>query len=197
MSEWRKATLGEVVRLDVQTADVIAESLYPIVGVLNRGRGLLVREPLRGIDTAYKTLNKVRPGQIVYSRLKAFEGAITVVPKIAGAAYASQEFPTFTCGADLMPEFFRLLTTTPQLWDTLQNLSTGMGGRRERVKPAAFLGIPVALPPLSEQRRIVAVISAVDAQIEALTGEHARASAARLAFESEACAALAGFRLLN
>ncbi|MEU5599568.1 hypothetical protein [Streptomyces sp. NPDC020298] len=191
MSEWERVRLNEVIALDVDAVPVTATATYDIVGVLNRGRGLLFREPIAGDETSYKTLNCIRPNQIVYSRLKAFEGAITVAPNDLGEAYASQEFPTFTCGERMLPEFFRLLTTTKRLWEQLQALSTGMGGRRERVKPTDFLTIEVARPSLSEQRRIVDVMAAVDAQLEALGEEGARADILWWAIASDMVDALA------
>jgi len=98
VNDWPEVTLGDVMSLDLKTVDVEPDATYDIVGVLNRGRGLLRREPMPGTDTAYKNLNVIRPRQVVYSRLKAFEGAITVVPDDAPESFASQEFPTFTCG---------------------------------------------------------------------------------------------------
>src|SRR4051794_14759430 len=106
--------------LDINAVEVDPAHSYNIVGVLNRGRGLLYRKPMAGSETAYKTLNRIGPNQVVYSRLKAFEGAITVAPAGLHEVYASQEFPTFTCGPALLPRYFRLLTTTKHLWDTLQ-----------------------------------------------------------------------------
>ncbi|WP_221357623.1 restriction endonuclease subunit S [Streptomyces beigongshangae] len=176
MSEWQRVRLDEVIALDVDAVPITATASYDIIGVLNRGRGLLIREPIAGDETSYKTLNRIRPNQIVYSRLKAFEGAITVAPKDLGEVYASQEFPTFTCGERMLPGYFRLLTTTKRLWEQLQALSTGMGGRRERVKPVDFLTIEIALPSLSEQCRIVDVMAAVDAQIDGLNAEKQKAA---------------------
>lgn len=178
MSEWSQVRLGEVMTLDVVTKEVDVNDTYDVVGVLNRGRGLLFREPMRGNETAYKTLNVIRPNQVVYSRLKAFEGAITVAPDDLGEVFASQEFPTFTCGPALMPDFFRLLTTTQPTWDALQALSTGMGGRRERVKPADFLTMRIALPSLNEQARIAGLIGSVDRQALAVIREFDRAKRA-------------------
>ncbi|WP_409239059.1 restriction endonuclease subunit S [Streptomyces sp. PA5.6] len=189
MSEWERVRLDEAIALDVDAVPVTATAAYGIVGVLNRGRGLLFRHPIAGDETSYKTLNRIRPNQIVYSRLKAFEGAITVAPNDLGEVYASQEFPTFTCGERMLPEYFRLLTTTKRLWDQLQALSTGMGGRRERVKPADFLSIEVALPSVTEQRRIVDVMAAVDAQIEALAKEGDRVSGLLAALRAELASA--------
>ncbi|MDI3409271.1 restriction endonuclease subunit S [Streptomyces cavernicola] len=178
MSEWERVRLDEVIALDVDAVPVTATASYDIVGVLNRGRGLLFRDPIAGDETSYKTLNRIRPNQIVYSRLKAFEGAITVAPNDLGEVYGSQEFPTFTCGEQMLPDYFRLLTTTNRLWEQLQALSTGMGGRRERVKPADFLTIEVARPSLSEQRRIVDVMAAVNAHIESIRLERENAAEA-------------------
>lgn len=171
MNDWAETTLGEVLALDINTVEVNPETSYAIVGVLNRGRGLLYRDSIKGTETSYKDLNRISPGQVVYSRLKAFEGAITVAPADLSEAYASQEFPTFTCGERLLPRYFALLTTTPRLWDILQNLSTGMGGRRERVKPKDFLTIEIPLPPPAHQRRIVDVMAAVDSLVNALAEE--------------------------
>ena len=77
----RLTCLSAVVDLDVDAVPVDRSTSYEIVGVLNRGRGLLYRDPILGAETSYKTLNRIGPGQIVYSRLKAFEGAITVAPR--------------------------------------------------------------------------------------------------------------------
>ncbi|MDQ1103425.1 hypothetical protein [Nocardioides zeae] len=175
MSDWKRLSLGEVVALDVEAVPVEASASYDLVGVLNRGRGLFGRQPIRGYETSYKTLNRIRPDQIVYSRLKAFEGAVTVAPRDLGNVYASQEFPTFTCAEQLLPAYFALITTTRELWDALQHLSTGMGGRRERVKPADFLTLEIVLPSIPEQRRVIDLMASVDAQIEALGQEVRRA----------------------
>ncbi|MFJ7137728.1 restriction endonuclease subunit S domain-containing protein [Streptomyces fungicidicus] len=151
--------------------DVDPEQTYPTVGVLNRGRGLLYRDPVAGSATSYKKLNRIGPGVLVYSRLKAFEGAITVTAHDLPESFASQEFPTFAFAPDADPDFFRILTTTQRIWDALQGASKGMGGRRERVKPADFLNIVMDIPPLSVQERIVEVIGAVDDQITTLDAE--------------------------
>ncbi|MGW3610575.1 hypothetical protein ACWD6N_11905 [Micromonospora sp. NPDC005163] len=169
--EWVRTPLSRFLTPDVEVVDVDPDQTYPIVGVLNRGRGLLYRDPVAGSSTAYKTLNRIGPAVLVYSRLKAFEGAITVTPDDLPESFASQEFPTFAFAPDANPDFFRILATTQSMWDALQGASKGMGGRRERVKPADFLNIVMDIPPLPVQKRIVEVIAAVDDQIAALGTE--------------------------
>ena len=172
MHEWRRVALGDVIRLDVETVEVKEGESYPIVGVLNRGRGLLVREAITAADTKYVRLNRVRDGQVIYSKLKAFEGAITVAGELEGGqAFASSEFPTLTCGTDLLPAYVRLVAALPEFWAELASLSTGIGGRRERVSPKDFLTISLTLPPVDAQRRIVDLVASLDANIAALDAE--------------------------
>ncbi|MFE7212454.1 hypothetical protein ACFU93_21165 [Streptomyces sp. NPDC057611] len=168
---WVQAPLARFLTPNVESVDVDPEQTYPTVGVLNRGRGMLYRDPVAGSSTSYKKLNRIGPGVLVYSRLKAFEGAITVTPDDLPESFASQEFPTFALASDVDPDFFRILTTTQRMWDALQGASKGMGGRRERVKPADFLNIVMDIPPLPVQERIVEVIGAVNDQIAALDTE--------------------------
>jgi hypothetical protein len=169
--EWVRAPLSRFLTPNVEVVDVDPDQTYPTVGVLNRGRGLLYRDPVAGSSTAYTKLNRIGPGVLVYSRLKAFEGAITVTPDDLPESFASQEFPTFAFASDMDPDFFRILTTTQSMWDALQGVSKGMGGRRERVKPADFLNVVMDIPPLPVQERIVEVISVVDEQVAALEVE--------------------------
>lgn len=168
---WVRAPLARFLTPNVESVDVDPEQTYPTVGVLNRGRGLLYRDPVAGSATSYKKLNRIGSGVLVYSRLKAFEGAITVTPDDLPESFASQEFPTFAFALGADPDFFRILTTTQRMWDALQGASKGMGGRRERVKPADFLNIVMDIPPLPVQERIVEVIGSVDDQITALDAE--------------------------
>lgn len=107
-------------------------------------------------------MNLIRPGQMVYSKLKAFEGAITVAPEGLTESYASGEFPTFTATDRVQPAFLRLMTQRPGLWKAMAAHSKGLGGRRERLNPVDFLALPALFPPVPEQRRIVDLIGALD-----------------------------------
>lgn len=52
----------------------------PNCGVYGFGRGLFERGPIDGGETSYKSLNRLHANMFVVSRLKAFEGALTIVP---------------------------------------------------------------------------------------------------------------------
>lgn len=166
---WAHGTLADLVFPDVVKVDVRVGESYPIVGVLGFGRGLLYRDAVTADSTSYKQLHMIRPGQLIYSKLKAFEGAITVVPVPHAPSFASPEFPTYSCTDNALPSFVRLLTQMPALWEAMAAQSKGLGGRRERLNPADLLSVRVVVPPLVEQRRIVDLIESLDETIAHLS----------------------------
>ena len=174
---WRLGRLGDLVAPDSVKVPVEPGESYPIVGVLGFGRGLLHRDPVVSSSTSYKYLHRIKPGYLVYSKLKAFEGAITVAPANIGPVYASPEFPTFSCTSATTPAFVHLLTQQPQLWESMAGMSKGVGGRRERLDPKDLLLVPVVIPPLDEQRRVVDLIGALDDAIEAAEATQSRLTA--------------------
>lgn len=147
--------LGEVLRLDLDQVDVEADQQYRIAGVYSFGRGLFERGPIAGSDTSYKALNRLHRGQLVLSRLKAFEGAIAVVPESFDGWFLSPEFPTFRCDPDQLSErYLSHVCRWRDFWSMLASTSKGIGARRERVHPSALLELELRFPPTDEQRRV-------------------------------------------
>ncbi len=61
--DWVRVPLARFLKLNVETVDVDPERIYPTVGVLNRGRGLLYRDSVAGSATSYTKLNRIGPGK--------------------------------------------------------------------------------------------------------------------------------------
>ena len=156
MSRYPLVPLGEILVSSIDEVAVEPEATYPIAGVYSFGRGLFARTPIVGADTTYRKLHRLHAGQFVYSRLFAWEGALSMVSAEFDSYHASPEFPTFTVRADVAsPEFMGWLTRWPDLWDALRDKTTGLGLRRQRVPVDRLLTAKVPLPPLDEQAQIV------------------------------------------
>ncbi|WP_420024128.1 hypothetical protein ACN9JG_19330 (plasmid) [Cereibacter azotoformans] len=164
--------LSEILELAVDPCPVEPDAAYPILGVYGFARGPIARPPVRGSEISATTLYKVKKDQLVYSRLKAFEGAYTVVPPELDGYFTSNEFPAFDIDPDradhrYLQWFFR----QPGVWREIAVGSKGIGARRERVHPDQVLSYRIDLPSLAEQRRIVEML----AQIAALVDERRNA----------------------
>lgn len=159
---WRAVRLGEVLALDVEPVIVSPETEYRLAGVYSFGRGLFRRDPLLGARTSYKQLHRLGKGQLVLSKLKAWEGAVAVVGEGFDGFVLSPEFPTFSITGALEPEYLSLLCRQSVFWERLRLESRGVGGRRERVHPRRLLEVAIGLPPLADQRRIVDLVWSSD-----------------------------------
>lgn len=169
--DWRTVRLGDVLVECRERVRVEPAASYPAAGVKIAGGGLFWREVLSGSETKYDTLYRLREGQLVYRKLTAWEGPITVVTPEFDGAYVSSEFPTFTLDhSELLPEYLRLVCELPSLHDDMKALSSGTAERRNRLAPSDLLKIEIDLPPIAEQRRIVAALDTVDSAFDA----HAR-----------------------
>nr|WP_246620383.1 restriction endonuclease subunit S [Streptomyces corallincola] len=163
--------LGEVMRLDIQRTPMKPGTTYRLAGVLNAGKGVITKGELDGGDTEYAAMNVLRANQVVMRKLTAWEGPITVVPAEFDGFVVSNEFPTFTLGPELMPDWMRHVCGSPRLWAEMKNRVSGTVQRRKRLNPEQLLQIQLPVPPCEVQARIVEMLDAVDDQIAALDAE--------------------------
>ena len=156
VSRWPTVKLGDVLDLHLDSVPVNPATTYNISGVYSFGRGLLARSPLSGGETTYKTFNRLHAGDIVISQLKAWEGAIALIPPAFDGWYLSPQFATFRArNAVADPRYIEWFCRRPQLWEQLERGSRGMGARRNSVSPKQFLSTEMPLPPIEVQRRVV------------------------------------------
>ena len=162
MNRWPRVPLSEVLAFAPDPVSVDPEAEYPNLGLYSFARGAFDKPPIDGAKTSAKTLYRVRAGQFIYSRLFAFEGAYAVVSPQMDGCFVSNEYPTFDHDSDrVLPPYLRWLFTVPSVWRDVAVGSKGMGDRRQRVHPEQVLAFRAPLPPLEEQRRIVARLDQV------------------------------------
>lgn len=163
---WTKVPLGELLDVEIDAVSVDPTETYPFAGVYGFGRGLFVRDSLKGSETTYSHFHRLHEGQLVMSQPKGWEGAITVVPKEFEGRFLSPVFPTFRSRKErLTPDFLQLITKCKWLWDALLQKSNGIGARRNSIYPAQLLEVSIPLPPLAEQQRIVDHLSAIESRL--------------------------------
>ncbi|MBZ0300988.1 MAG: restriction endonuclease subunit S [Anaerolineae bacterium] len=138
---------------------------YRLFGVKWWGEGVYEREAVDGSQTQYKKLSRIETDDIVINKIWARHGSVAVVsPELAGC-YGGSEFPTFIPNYQLLePCWLHWMSKTPMFWQWCEEKSFGTSGKN-RIRPEQFLEIEIPLPPLDEQRRIVAQIEALAARI--------------------------------
>lgn len=163
----RIAELKDVIFLNLDKAPVDNTAYYEMTGVYSFGRGLFRREPVFGGSTSYKFFYKLKPNHFVMSQLFGWEGALAASSTEFEGTYVSPQFPTFLCNEDMLDlRYLSWYAKRSVFWKELGTKTKGMGDRRRTLNPEALLSMKIPLPPLPEQRRMVARIEALAAKIE-------------------------------
>ncbi len=154
--------IGDLMRLDLDMRKVRDSDEYRILGVLNRGGGLIDKGLVLGSGTGYASLNRVKAGQLVMRKLTAWEGPISVIPVAFDGYYASAEFPTFSIDeTKLLPEFMGHVCRAPFLWQQMKERVTGTVQRRKRLNPEQLLQVVIPLPRLEQQDALAAGLTSL------------------------------------
>jgi type I restriction enzyme, S subunit len=165
-SGWPKVRIGNVAEPIERPERPIPGVSYRQVGVRLWGAGAYEREPLDGGATKYKALSRVKAGDIIVNKIWARNGSVSVISDALEGCYCSGEFPLFRPKPDqLEPRWFFWITKARWFWDLCDVQSRGTSGKN-RIRPERFLEIPIPIPPLPEQRRIVAKIADLTSKLQ-------------------------------
>lgn len=167
---WPLVPLGNILAKSNEWIDLRADETYKEVTVRLWGKGVTLRGETTGTSIAANRRMAVRTNQFILSRIDARNGAFGLVPDSLDGAVVSTDFPVFTVNESLiLPVYLNWMSKTADFVNLCKAASEGTTNR-VRLKEDRFLAMQIALPPLDEQRRIVARIEALAAKIEEARG---------------------------
>ena len=163
---WPVVPLGDVAKRIQRAETPQPGTSYGQIGVRLWGQGAYQRETIDGAETKYPVFYRVQRYDIIVNKIWARNGSVAVVTSNLDGLFGSSEFPTYEADRkSLLPGWFAWFTKTPDLWEQCDNLSRGTSGKN-RLRPERFLDVRLPLPPLVEQRRIVAKLDKVAGLVE-------------------------------
>jgi type I restriction enzyme S subunit len=165
--------LGEVLRRSEETIELQPDDEYRQITVKLWGKGVVLRGILTGAEIAASRQMVARRGQFILSRIDARNGALGIVPPELDGAIVTNDFPLFNVvERSLLPAYLGWMCRTASFVEECKRASEGTTNR-VRLQEDKFLTREIFLPPLAEQRRVVARIEELAAQIhEARTLRH-------------------------
>lgn len=167
--DWDAAPLGKFIKQSKKKVKVQVGIEYPAIGVMMEGRGFVTRPPFVGGKTTYKQLTPIEANQLVLRSITAWEAPIQVTTEVHSGFHVSGVFPVFDIDSSMLnPKFLSLLCRYEPFWESMRERTVGSVLRRKTLSASALMEIPIQLPPLPEQKRIVDLISSVDSYIDAL-----------------------------
>lgn len=162
--------MGDLLRRRV---DRLGEEADPGVLTVSEEHGLVDQMEHWGRRLATDDVSKykvVDPGDVVYNIYLLWAGAIGQ-SSFDERRVTSPVYEVFTPTESAAPKFVGLAVQNPLLIRRFDAISIGTVGRRRRAPWKDFLDLPVLLPPVVEQQRIVDLMDSVDAAVSAAQAE--------------------------
>lgn len=177
MKAWPQVALADIAPIVRRPVEIRHDQAYPEIGIRSFGKGTFHKPPLSGSEVGTKRLFRIEPGDLVFSNVFAWEGAIAVASPADAGRFGSHRF--ITCVVDgnrANATFLKLyLTASPEGRAQVLQASPGGAGRNRTLGVEKMGQIRVPLPPLAEQQAIVARLDAlaektrqVEAHLEAV-----------------------------
>jgi len=161
---WPTVALGDVLRRSGHMIPLDPEASYKEVTVRINGKGVVERRQVQGIEIAADRRYRARSGQFIISRIDARHGASGLIPDDLDGAVVTNDFPLFDVVKDrLDPAFLGWMSKTASFVELCKRASEGTTNR-VRLSEDHFKALHIPLPPLNEQRRIVARIEELAAK---------------------------------
>lgn len=161
--------MAEVAPLVRREQPITLDGSYPELGIRSFGKGTFHKPPLSGSDVGTKRLYRIEPGDLLFSNVFAWEGAIAIAQPEDAGRFGSHRF--ITCRADELQasaEFLRYYFLTDEGLLKIGEASPGGAGRNRTLGLEKLMAIEVPVPELSVQKSF----DRLQAEVAALKAKH-------------------------
>ncbi|CAD5272967.1 conserved hypothetical protein [Bosea sp. 62] len=162
---WTRYFLGDLLRRVVRPAKLRDAEAYQLVTAKRSRGGIVARETLRGDQIKTKTQFYVEGGDFLISNRQVSHGACGIVPESLHCAVVSNEYTAFRTSPKLDLAFLNALSHSVYFQQTCFHSSIGVHVEKLVFRLEDWMGWEFDVPPLDEQRRIVAVLETWDRAI--------------------------------
>jgi len=166
-SRWPEVPLKKVLRYVDERVELQDMTEYITITVKRRHGGLGERERLLGHQIKTKKQFRLIPGVFIISRVQCWHQAYAMVPDdVPPNMIASTNYDQFVISPEVDHRFFWWQSHSPSFAEAIRSSAAGVVIEKMVFNRDAWLEKTIALPPLEEQRRIVARIEELAAKID-------------------------------
>jgi len=180
MTTWPTVKLGEVLRHRKEFITIDDLAVYKRPRVRLHVQGIVVRDDIPGALIKTKMQQVCRTGEFLVAEIDAKVGGFGIVPEVLNGAIVSGHYFLFVIDESKLSEpFLDFFIRTPAF---REQVAAQGSTNYAAIRPADVLGYEIPLPPLPEQRRIVAQIKELATQIDEARSLRRAAAGEREAF---------------
>lgn len=162
--------MAEVAPLVRREQAIDFKDSYPELGIRSFGKGTFHKPSLAGGDVGSKRLYRIEPGDLLFSNVFAWEGAIAIAQPEDIGRFGSHRFITCQANTELTnAEFLRYYFLSDEGMLKINEASPGGAGRNRTLGLQKLMAIDVPIPPLTTQQ----AFNRLQATVAALKAKHA------------------------
>lgn len=168
---WVDVEIGSLLKRVYRYVDWDDDATYNLVSIKRDSQGMVFRESLKGSEIKTKTLNTLKEGDFVISRMQVVHGATAYVSEEFDGMHASDSYIILVPRDEdrIDTEFFAELSKLPYLYHIAYTSSYGVHIEKMTFNPEWYFESEVHIPPtVEEQRKIVLFLNTAKAEIEKL-----------------------------
>lgn len=158
--------LGEVLELVRRTVSPEPDASYTEIGIRSFFNGTFHRRTLTGAEFSWQKLFLIRSGDLIFSNLMAWEGAVAVAQESDEGCVGNHRM--LTCEVDpdrALPMYVLAFLKTEAGMRQITAASPGSIARNKTLSPSLMSGILVPNPPLEVQRQVVQRLEVAETRI--------------------------------
>lgn len=163
--EWEP--MNEVAPIIRREVSVDENKLYPELGIRSFGKGTFHKPSLTSFEVGTKTLYQIKAGDLLFSNVFAWEGAIAVAKDEDNNRFGSHRFISCEVNPNkAVAEFLCYHFLTPQGLEDINKASPGGAGRNKTLGLKKLMNIKVPVPLKEKQEEFAAFRHKVSTVIE-------------------------------
>ncbi|MEU8125349.1 restriction endonuclease subunit S [Spirillospora sp. NPDC049024] len=160
--------VGEVITLIRRPIAPQSGKTYREIGIKSFGKGVFHKEPVSSDDIGSKKVFAIEPGDLLFSNVFAWEGAVALASAAEAGFIGSHRFMTYQVNEDLAdPSYLRHYFTCKPGLEVIRRASPGSAGRNKTLGIKKFEAQQIPLPPLDTQHRMARTLDAITTGVKA------------------------------
>lgn len=161
-AEW--LPMKNVAPIHRRQVDVNPEETYYEIGVRSFGRGLFENPSFKGADLTWQKPFWMREGDLLFSNIKAWEGAVGLIPAKYDGWVGSHRYITCLPNLEIIhPEFLYYYFRTFEGVEKLSSASPGTVDRNRTLNNKLLQQIEIPVPSLELQKEFVELLEKTNA----------------------------------
>ncbi len=162
--EWPRVRLGQAIQHRKEFITIDDFTAYKRCRVQLHAKGIVLRDTVQGVEIKTKEQQVCRTNDFLVAEIDAKVGGFGIVPEELDGAIVSSHYFLYTVDETVLDHcFLGYFVRTPGFRD---QVSAQGSTNYAAIRPHQVLEYEIPLPPLAEQRRIVARIEELAAKVE-------------------------------